>query len=79
MGYWKELGLGAGRAWLESLQGREDWASRRAALNLSFLSFWVLIRPESQLLPEADVKLEKVRTGTSWEAYILEVKQMTDL
>lgn len=55
------------------------WASHCTALNLSFLSFWVLIRPESQVLPEADMKLEKVRTGTSWEAYVLEIKHMTDL
>ena len=40
------------------------------ALNLSFPSFWVLIRPESQLLPEAGMKWEKVRTGTSWEACV---------
>ena len=53
MGYWKELGLEAGR---EARIRKTSGTSHHGALNLRFLSFWAPIRPESQLLPEAGMK-----------------------
>lgn len=63
----------------ESPQGHDDHgrlgAGRPTALRVSFLSFWVLHKPGSQVLPDAGVNISNVegirnRTGTSWDSYI---------